>query len=196
MSKDKLHVAVDLDDVILDFTGGVRRAVMTEYGVNVEPFNKWEMRDVLDPILGQSWWKWMRQRDWLWSNFPAIPGSIGGLGLIREDGHLVEIVTSKPPWAEHAVWKWLGKWRPPVQAVRIVDDSVRKADITAADILIDDRPENCYPFAEDGRVAILFDRPHNQEATEMPGLYRAKDWHEVVALVRAEAAGTLAEEER
>lgn len=191
---DKLHLAIDLDDVVLDFTGGLRTAVQTEYGVNVDEFDKWEIREVLDPILGRSWWKWMRERDWLWPNFPVIPGAIGGLTQLRSDGHRLEIVTSKPEWAEYAVWKWMGKWRPPVHAVTIMNtgNGDRKVDATDADLLIDDRADSVVDFAEEGRVGILFDRPHNRADVKMPsGTYRATDWHKVVELVRLEARGEL-----
>ena len=180
------HVAVDLDDVILDFGGGIRHAVETEYGVVVPPFSKWEMHDVLDPIIGKSWWKWMRERDWLWPNFPAMKGAIGGLTKLRDAGHYVEIVTSKPEWAEFSVWKWLGKWRPPVQRVTIIGMKERKIDRTEADILVDDKPENVIPFAEDNRIGILFDAMHNQGSCKTPGMFRAVGWDSVIRLVQLE----------
>src|SRR3989304_4519888 len=135
-----MYIAVDLDDVILDFGLGVRMAIETEYGIVVPPFDKWEMHEILDPILGKSWWKWMRERDWLWPNFPAVQGAIGGLTHLRDHGHYLEIVTSKPEWAEFSVWKWVGKWRPPVNRITIVDMDTPKVSATDADVLIDDKP--------------------------------------------------------
>jgi 5'(3')-deoxyribonucleotidase len=52
----------------------------------------------------------------------------------------------------------------------------RKVDRTEADILIDDKPENCFQFVEDGRQAILFDRPHNQTVELRPGMDRVFGW--------------------
>jgi 5'(3')-deoxyribonucleotidase len=184
-----MYIAVDLDDVILDFGGGVRHAVETEYDVVIPPFEKWEMHEVLDPILGKSWWKWMRERDWLWSNFPAIPGAIGGLAQLRDAGHYLEIVTSKPEWAEFSVWKWLGKWRPPVNRVTIVNMDTRKVDVTDADALIDDKPANVNEFDADGRIGILFYASHNATSGEArDGVIKAKDWKSVVEIVNLEEA--------
>lgn len=191
MTEEQYHVASDLDDVILDFGGGIRHSVELEYGVVVPPFTKWEMHEVLDPIIGKSWWKWMRERDWLWSNFPTVNGAIGGLGQLRDAGYYVEIVTSKPEWAEYSVWKWLGKWRPPANRVTIVTMEQRKVDMTAADVIIDDKPSTCNEFAEDGRTAILFDASHNQGVALADGVYRAADWQHVVELVHMDARGEL-----
>ena len=192
MIEDQYWVACDLDNVVLDFYGGVRHAVETEYNVIVPPFSTWDMHEVLDPIIGKSWWKWMRERDWLWPNFPAVPGAIGGLAQLRDAGYYVEIVTSKPEWAEFSVWKWLGKWRPPANRVTIVNMDIRKVDATDADVLIDDKLKNVVDFADDDRYGVLFSAESNLHESELPnGVVRAKDWHAAVDLVRLSERGDL-----
>ena len=86
-----------------------------------------------------SWWDWLRDRDWLWSTFPAVEGAIGGIKRLRAAGHYVECVTSKPEWAEFNVWKWLGKWRPAFNQVTIVNTGQSKLDFTDADVIVDDK---------------------------------------------------------
>jgi 5'(3')-deoxyribonucleotidase len=183
-----MHVAVDLDDVVLDFVGGVRAAVKKEFGVELKPddVNRWELGEILDPIIGRSWWSWLEDREWLWSTFPAIDGAMGGLERLRREGHYLELVTSKPRWAEHNVWKWLGKWRPPFNAVTIVAKDDVKRDFTRADLLVDDKPQNLAEF--DPGLKILFDRPHNRTEDRFS---RAGSWLDVVRMVqnRAEALG-------
>lgn len=182
------HIAVDMDDVLLDFMGGLQHAIKTEYGVIVPDFTKWDVNELLDPILGKSWWKWMRERDWLWSNFPAIDGAIGGLTQLREDGNFIEIVTSKPEWAEYTVWKWMGKWRPPVNRVTIVEMDQHKVDMTDADLLLDDKPQNVDEFAEEGRIGVLFGRSHNRDSVVHPDVIRVDGWRNAVELIRQEVA--------
>ena len=187
-----MHIAVDLDDCVLDFCGGVREAVQTEYGVDIPPFDRWELDNILDPIIGRPWRDWLAERDWLWSHFPAVPGAIGTLSALRAAGHYLECVTSKPRWAEFAVWRWLGKWRPPFNRVTIVDSSTPKHAVTDAIVLVDDNIDNCdgwaasmadkYPHI---RTAILFDRPHNQAVRVRPHerVHRARNWSGVADLV-------------
>jgi 5'(3')-deoxyribonucleotidase len=187
------HIAIDLDDVVLDFMGGVRHAISNEFGIDLaaEDIDKWDIKDVLDPIIGRSWWSWLRDREWLWANFPTMPGAIGGIEKLRSQGHYLEIVTSKPRWAEHNTWKWLGKWRPSVQRVTIVGATDRKVDFTDAQILIDDKPENIEDFLAENRQGILFKRPHNLgtvlavHRTREGRVLSADSWRDIPDLVEA-----------
>jgi FMN phosphatase YigB (HAD superfamily) len=177
-------VAVDLDDVVLDFTGGVREAVRREFGVDPGEFTAWDLGPVLNPIVGRDWWDWLRDRSWIWSHFPAVDGAMGGLERLRNMGCRLECVTHKPRWAEHIVWRWLGKWRPPFHSVTIVPQGQSKAAHSGAEILVDDRPENCLEWAATGRPAILFERPHNAAAEFDEGVvFSAADWRTVVEVI-------------
>lgn len=187
-----MHIAVDLDDVVLDFVGGLRAALKVEYGVDLdeEATTDWDLHPLLDPIIGRSWWSWMKERSWIWAHFPAIDGAIGTVDRLRRDGHYLELVTSKPAWAEHNVYRWLGKWRPPFQRVTIVSQEDVKADFTEADILVDDKFENVRDFANSGRLALLFDRPHNRGVIPPAGVERVHGWREVYEAVTRVVAAT------
>ena len=177
------HLAVDLDDTVLDFTGGLRSVIQKEYGVALPEFEEWDLHHVLDPIVGGSWWKWMRRREWLWATFPAIDGAIGALDLLRAKGHYLELITSKPEWGEASVWKWLGLWRPPFNRVTIVGQHDEKAKMTTANLLIDDKIDNLLGFVETHRPAILFERPHNRSLLPYNGIVRAENWQAVLEMV-------------
>lgn len=197
-----MHVAIDLDDVTVDFMPGVLHAFETEYGVKV-PFNgdAWSVDAIVKhPLLLESgyksWWEWLKDREWLWANFSAVPGAIGGIARLRADGHYVEAVTSKPDWAEHNVWKWLGKWRPRFHRVTIVGTGQSKTGFTDAAVMVDDKLDTCVEFARDGRKGVLFDRaiPLRQlPSLAVPaggGLYQATSWSEVVDTIRTIERGT------
>lgn len=183
-----MHVAVDLDDVVLDFMPSVMETFYREYGVRPDydgqPWGDQAKAFYKHPLLMasgyKSWWDWLRDREWLWATFPAIPGAIGGIKVLRNRGHYVEAVTSKPAWAEHNVWKWLGRWRPPFNQVTIVTTGQRKVDFTKADVIVDDKLMTCVEFESDGRKAIHFQRsaafPHQPTSQ----LYVATNWTEVV----------------
>ena len=182
-----MHIAVDADDVVVDFIGGMLAAVKKEHGVVIDPsaITEWNLHPVLDPILGQSFWKWLREKEWLWANFPAVDGAIGAIDALRRDGHYLELVTSKPEWAEHNVWKFLGKWRPAFHRVTITKLGDSKADFTNADVLIDDKPQNCLDFRNDGRQAILFNSPHNHSFPQADfDILRANDWKAVLYIIK------------
>ncbi len=188
----KLHVAIDLDDVVLDFAGSVLECFKREYGEPVQYDGDPWGQDMLDfaqhPMLLESgytsWWDWLRDREWLWSTFPAIPGSIGGIKRLRTAGHYVECVTSKPAWAEYNVWKWLGKWRPAFNRVTVVSNGQRKTQFTSADVMVDDKLTTCQEFVECGRRAIWFNRARKSAVLpEGRKLMVAWHWEHVVELV-------------
>jgi len=166
LNKTKFHIAVDMDDVCLDFVNSVMDTFYREYGVypdyDGQSWGKKAVAFYTHPLFRESgyksWWEWLKDRDWLWSTFPAVPGAIGGIKRLRESGHYVECVTSKPEWAEFNVWKWLGKWRPAFHRVTIVnsDRKERKVDATEARLIIDDKLETCLEFVAAGRRAIWF----------------------------------------
>jgi 5'(3')-deoxyribonucleotidase len=187
----KLHVAVDLDDVVLDFWQGVLDSFNLEFGYDLAWNGPWD-----DQALKQhpallaagygSWWDWLRDRDWLWGKvFKAVPGAVGGVKRLRHEGHYVECVTSKPEWAEYAVWQFQGRYRVPFSRITVVSTGQSKLDYTSADLIVDDRLETCREWAADGRRAVLFDRVHG--TTSEPRITVAKDWHEVVDQVREAA---------
>lgn len=184
------HVAIDLDDVVLDFCGGLVTAVRKEFGVDLthEQLIEWDLDKVLSPIIGRPWGEWLKDRDWLWSHFDAVDGAIGGIEKLRRRGLYLELLTVKPEWAEYAVWRWLGKWRPRFNRVTLVAPDHTKVDYTEAQLLVDDRPENCLEFVEAGRTAILFDRPWNRTFGPPVGMVRAGSWNEVVEAVLIEAS--------
>ena len=179
-----MKIALDLDDVVLDFGGRVIEAVNTEYNtaLSISDVTDWNFGLLLDPIIGEDWWGWWEQRSWLWATAKAIPGAIGGIRTLRSQGHFIEIVTAKPEWAEAGTWQWLGKWKPAVHRVTIgpARPAMLKSEWSDADILVDDKPGNVEEWMESGREAILYDRPHNAGAFEHDKI-RAFDWQHVLS---------------
>lgn len=181
------HLAVDLDDVTVDFFRGVISSIYQEFGVLIDKdaCTTWDDNPVKSfpwKSYGyKSWWEWMKERDWLWAVFPAVPGAIGGIHALRESGHFVEALTSKPRWAEPWVWKWLGRWRPPFHRVTIVPTGESKSAWSDAELLIDDKPDNCKDFVLNGRKAILFSQPWNWDVNETKwrGMTRAHNWDDI-----------------
>lgn len=181
----KLHLAIDLDDVVVNFMPGVMASFELEFGehpeydgrpwgTDAENFAKHER------FLAagySSWWEWLHDREWLWANFGAVPGAIGGIQTLRAQGHYLEAVTSKPSWAEHNVWKWLGKWRPAFNRVTIVNKTTRKVDVTAADVMVDDKLHNVQEFLDAGRQGILFDRSRLAYRADGTALTGRVAWH-------------------
>ncbi len=183
-----MHIAIDLDEVVLDFVGGIVNSVNVEYGSSLtyDDIVGWDLAPVLDPILEESWWGWMKKRDWLWGNvFEAVHGAIGGLYKLHRAGHYIEIVTAKPDWARHSVSQWIGKWRPYYDSLTIIGMDQSKSDVTDAILLIDDRDKNLTQWVESDpdRVALRFVRSWNSSMPPHDRIYTTDGWLEVVDTV-------------
>ena len=98
-----MHIAVDLDGVVVDFIGGVLNVIEKETAVTIpkRDIKGWNFGDYgPDAALGKDWFEWLRTKDWLWAGFDAIDGAVGGIQTLRDRGHFVEAITHKPAWAE------------------------------------------------------------------------------------------------
>lgn len=190
-----MHIAVDMDDVLVDFVGMVCDVVSRDFGVE-PPITKdditdWDFGQFLDQHIGQDWWSWLETKAYLWgTKAKPIPGAIGAMEKLRRAGHRLEVVTSKPEWGERYVFTWLDRYCPVVHGVTIVPLGGDKTTWTEATLLIDDRPKNVdeWVASRGGRTAILFPAAHNYKYT--PALhdrtgrvFRAKDWGSVLRWV-------------
>lgn len=178
-----LHIAVDMDDVVVAFVDGVLEAVNRDFDVRprltAEDVTGWNWGpDLLDPIIGRSWWDWLQDHSHLWGEkFKPVPGALGGLEALRRAGHRVELLTAKPEWAEDQVFVWLGRYKPKVTTVTLVPVNADKTKFTDAEYLVDDRDKNVAEWVLSSymprdkragrggwmdRTALLFDMPHNR----------------------------------
>lgn len=178
------HIAIDMDEVIVDFVGGLLGSINLEFGTELTEadITEWDMGKVLDPIIGYSWWKWLKARSWLWAQYQPVPGALGGIDKLHHAGHRLEIVTSKPKWARYTVWTWMGRYRPAVDGVTIVDVGQSKRESTDARILIDDNWDNCMDWTEHGTNdgwAYLLDKPWNSGQRHM-GINRVSNWDDIL----------------
>lgn len=189
-----MHIAVDFDDVVLDFVAGVCDTVSRDFGVKVCPndITSWQFGQFLDKYIGQDWWSWLEEHAWLWGEkFKPVPGALGGLEKLRRDGHRVELLTSKPAWAEDQVWVWLARYKPKLTQVTIVPLDAYKPDYTEAQLLIDDRDKNITEWVDSSpsRLAVLYTRPHNRGWQDVPEqAQRVYSWTGVLSAVAGAAS--------
>jgi len=200
VNEDGLHVVLDLDDVVLQFTGGVVEAVNRDFDVEIDmrSFTDYSLGPFLDIHIGKDWWEWLEDHAQIWGEkFKPVPGALGGIEKLRAAGHWLEIVTAKPEWAEDQVWIWLAKYKPRVHQVTIAPmQDASKADLSPdGDVLVDDKWENCLEWAETGRLAILFTQPFNTHIgryqTLPDHIVRANNWASVLRTIELEAEDVL-----
>lgn len=188
--QNKDHVAIDLDDVTVDFWPGLAAAFELEYDVKLPPVHPWSdeakmfyKHELLLASGYSDWWDWLRDNSHLWGRvFTPVNGAIGGIRRLRASGWYVEALTSKPEWAERSVWEFIGRYRIPFQRVTIITYPQSKVDFTDASVIVDDKLETCVEFNKDRRGAVLFDRiGGHTDAPELGFFLRhARNWEDVI----------------
>lgn len=197
-----MKLAIDCDDVIVDFWPRVIKCHNKEYGTDFKPEQQlgWDDNPIkTSPFFGEGkmyadWWEWWQAKPSLWATCGALDGALGGLVQLHEMGHYVELVTSKPSWARRDFFEWLHLWQPFFDALTIIEEGsgVTKASVTDADILIDDRPSNVSSWVETGRKAVLFDRPWNgaSDFKYYKGMVqRLTNWEDIVTYAKTLPVG-------
>jgi hypothetical protein len=84
-----MHIAVDLDDVVMDFWTDLVASINLEYGTDLSPADTidWDDNSVKNLEVfgeGRTWWDWLEERDWIWHTFKPVPGAIGSLEILRQ----------------------------------------------------------------------------------------------------------------
>mgnify|MGYP001595556254 CR=1 FL=1 len=186
-------ISCDLDDVILDFIGGVLKSIKLEFGheISFSTMTSWEKHPLADfdwKSYGySSWWSWMEYHNWLWATFAPVEGALGGLAALQKSGYDIELITSKPKWASSQVYRWLARHRLALRRVAIVNDEEPKHVYTDTKILIDDKPKTIQTWirSDPERYAILFCRPWNCNIYPESRLFVASTWKNIPACIRA-----------
>lgn len=183
-----MKIAVDLDGVCYEWRRTYRYMMHQYRGVEMPPVDKfWLSWNAPDAYTSKE------DRDWIWNEGVelglfryghVLQGAVVGLRQLQALGHSLEVVTHRPSNAVLDTLAWLNYLAIPWSGIHIISNGANKARVSSADLLIDDKPENCEHFVEAGRRAILFHSPANENYEEGPIIQRADGWPGVVEVVR------------
>lgn len=178
-------LGVDVDNVLADYTGGLRRIVAEERGVipetlpeitqwsayeewgyDDESFNELHRRAVVEHRM--------------FRHLDVMPGAAEALRRLSESGVRIRIVTHRLYLSGmHAIAaqdtvQWLDDNDIPYWDLCMV---ARKADV-GCDLMIDDAPHNISALRDIGRQVLVYDWPYNRHL-DGP---RATSWEHIEQL--------------
>lgn len=191
-----LILGVDLDNVVANYTDGLRRVTAMERGVDPSTlktptdwsYESWGLDH--DQFLEMHRLAVTKYRMMGWLD--PIPGASKVLNRLSDDGVRIRIVSHRLYISgAHAIvgadtLHWLEDHDIPYWDLVLV---ARKADVDV-DLMIDDAPHNLTAIvdaaAERGHpnptdAVVCMDWPYNRHLTDLP---RARDWGEAEQLVR------------
>jgi 5'-nucleotidase len=182
----KKVVALDCDDVLVDFLGRAIDEIYLQYGIVVDDteFVTFEYETVFDKygIDADLFWNTVEQQgDGVHSNLELLDGAVEGYKqLVRR----AEVFVVTAPFKREKNWindrnYYLNKHFG-IAADRIIHTSHKY--LIRADILVDDKLQNLVDWHKNNPngLPILFTAPHNLEDTTFQ---RVNNWEELTSLL-------------
>lgn len=188
-----MRIAVDLDGVLADTMVTVcqilNKRLSTQF--TVESFVRWRAweiagvtRDEFFRILDEAWFSW--------EAVPATEENLGAtVGRLAEFG-TVDIVTGRSPTTVPHANSWLKRYQIPFDSfVRTNNSTTAKLSLNY-DLYIDDSAELMALLASRLHGSgVLYLRPWNRNADEMPRIYRVERWDQIPGVVERVSAGNV-----
>lgn len=162
-------IAIDVDGTIADLGTAWLNRYNKDYNDNLTNENilSWDTHLYVKPECGKKIYDYLEDST-LYDEVKSIPYAIVAINKIKESCRVI-FVTNSTVGASGAKYNWLVKYK----FLDRMDDYIECKDksLILADILIDDRYENCKSFSG---VSILYTQPWNVRL--IWNGYRLDDW--------------------
>ena len=182
-----MRLGIDLDGVVADFNSGWIRRYNREYGSEL-PFDAVKAWDAIPSLthfedMGE-FWTWARDHDGhtLFRHLDTYPDAVDALWNLAKKRHEIVVITTKPFWAIHDTFAWIGQHRIPTREVHITDNKWQ----IECDFYLDDGPHVIESLVRNRPDAVVcrFVRPWNRP---VPGARDVTGWAEFVDEVERRA---------
>ena len=185
MDMTRPTVCIDVDNVLADYTGGLRRFVQGTAGPDAYPCpdpvaydfsltDGWPFSGSPESFLA---WHRLAVSHGLYARLDPLPGAAEAIARLRDAGHRIVVSTTRGDDG-NTTRKWLDRHGIPYDALH----HGAKSDIRF-DVLIDDRPAT---LRDCERPPALLLHPDTAYCADAPGVaYRS--WDEVPGLIGRDA---------
>jgi uncharacterized HAD superfamily protein len=198
----KVLVLSDCDGVLAHTPKAVERFHSKRYGA------EYDLRELAKHGKIHPWQENPTEENRRWDEFYQsqefreilpIEGALEGIDSIRllNEGYEVSVLTARPTQLQESTLRWIhthfqNRFRDVVFSVPYINCPNPVAENKAklclrlgARYIIEDTPENAVECAKVGISAIVLDQPWNQNYYLPPEVRRARNWEEVVELIRS-----------
>jgi 5'(3')-deoxyribonucleotidase len=190
----RLHIAIDCDGILSDFTAGALRVVEEVTGRHYEPADVGEFDFTkalgLSASESRAYAEAINTRRGFASSLAPYPGARQGVRRLRDLGEVFCVTT---PWDGNPWWR---EEREAWLALHFGIDRVHHAEDKSAyeaDVFVDDRSKHVRAWlaAWPGRVAVFWRTPHNTSETVPAGAHSSSSWEALYQLAREHALGPV-----
>lgn len=189
-------IAIDIDDVLADLSHPLVAFHNETYGTRFtrEDHRHYNLAKVWGGTDRESYEKMM---EFFASSYFAhvrpVPGAVEGVRVLRDLGHDLVVITSRPEGIVEKTSGWIETFFP--RAFRDVlfathytnRDNNRKSGLCTSlgvDLMLEDCLEIALECEREGIRVLLFNAPWNQAASLPEGITRVRSWADVIRAVR------------
>ncbi len=200
-----MRIGIDIDDTMVEFARKFVEFHNEKYGTNVayedlhtyyfmEPFNI-SVQTAVDRVFEFFNSNYAK-------NIKPIEGVSDGISWLKQSGHNLFVITSRPDCFESISIKWFdgnieggSKAFDSIHHVASCDQDSEKylkvdhrskesviKDLSL-DVYIDDHHKKLAGISEMGVITILFTRTWNKDKELLPNMYRADSWNDIVRII-------------
>jgi uncharacterized protein len=189
---NKLRIAIDLDDVVVDFVAGMVDHYNHVFGTtyqysDIKYWNLYETLIELETAEGMKAFLdgFVYHPNYL--NLEPVEQARTSIKKLVADGHEVFFITSRTSKAIDITYKWLSANSLPIEKVYFNKDKGWLCKQLRIDVHVDDGVHNLLSVhsGSPDTSLILFDRPWNRGeiAKELPIHDRVKNWNDILEIV-------------
>lgn len=192
MSRNKIKIALDMDEVIVDLIGNWKSMYRVKAGIPHYipiPVNQWDVAIAFSQLPKEEVYS-MLDIPGMFASCNPIPGALESISLLlrnpRLDIHILTVAKAKSAYSEKI--NWITRNLGPYFGDKVIGLPCHtlKAELTKNyDIIVEDNSLTLQKSAGNDCHRILFDQPHNQNA-EFPRdfdqrVYGWKELYEVIS---------------
>lgn len=181
-----MRILLDIDGVLADWTGQVKRVVELHGGTM--DITRWFKRQSLPAAIQVNVFRIIAAPGFA-ASLPVLPGAIEAVQQLRKAGHTVQFVTSLwncPTWV-HDRNHWLVRHKLCSAPSGVI--YAKEKFMVKGDVFVDDKPENVVAWKQEWPlgVPVLWHQPWNESFNALEtNINHFNDWDKLIEIVERE----------
>jgi uncharacterized HAD superfamily protein len=180
-----VRLGIDIDGVVLDFVTAFCEVCRERYGYHIGYSDIFchDLGEVLG--IGSSELKPI-VTDTLDSHLiQPYPGAVEGLTRLRNDGHVINLITSRPESLREKTISILKENRIEYDDLSFAPFLEKTSNAEGIDLFVEDSLSEALELIRNGTGVLVFKHPWNEKSLNVSRKLRyVQDWPELVAVIR------------
>lgn len=186
----RLKIACDIDDVILEYVATLTQFYNKVYDENLQTSDVhcWDLKTIYEKASTPEATKALMDsfvQHPTFTTMPEVPGATASIRRLIDEGHELYFISARGSKAIDSCYRWFYEHNLPLKNIYFNRDKAWLVDKLGIEVFIDDGMHNLNDIGSKTQATtIVFDRPWNRQAPATTAHYRAKDWPQVLNILR------------